>query len=206
MGEEIRITYESLFDILRREKNKDELQKLDSTFFDDVITYLEQKQEMIQQKVSAGMDDDQAKLQLQNIKKVIKEIYERRERKIANMALHKARLSDDMVLDMSSLLTEEQALYNELVDVLTNTRKDVLQAMLDIKRKTPTSENTPVQEQKDDNTAVTFLKAVPQFLGKNSKVHGPYQPGDTAELPPVIANILVSKGLAELSPEQAAPS
>ena len=44
MGEnEITITYETLFDLLRREKSRDELQSLSPTFFIDFIDYLKDK-------------------------------------------------------------------------------------------------------------------------------------------------------------------
>ena len=37
------ISYEILYDILRREKSKPELQKLDKTFFNDFKAYLKEK-------------------------------------------------------------------------------------------------------------------------------------------------------------------
>ncbi len=46
------ITYEVLFEILRIEKNREELQNLDSDFFKQVISYLCDKQKSFEAKES----------------------------------------------------------------------------------------------------------------------------------------------------------
>jgi DNA replication initiation complex subunit (GINS family) len=40
---DVKITYETLFDLLRREKNRNELQQLDPSFYLDVVSYLKEK-------------------------------------------------------------------------------------------------------------------------------------------------------------------
>ena len=44
---EVNITYETLFDLLRRERSRNELQELEETFYEDVKKYLEEKQNML---------------------------------------------------------------------------------------------------------------------------------------------------------------
>ena len=41
MAEDMIITYETLYDILRREKNRAELQELSETYLQDLINYLQ---------------------------------------------------------------------------------------------------------------------------------------------------------------------
>jgi len=213
MPQEIRITYESLFDILRKEKGREDLQPLDGTFFADVINYLNQKQEVLQQKASGGGGDElnTTLIQMNNIKKMIKELYERRERKIIGMAVHRARLTSDMIIDTTSLLPEEKQLYSNIVKVLQTQRKDVLDKVVSQKAptitpptpqpkiiNTPTPpEEKPAPKPSPDNTNIRFLKAVPKFMGKNMQVFGPFESGDTAELPTPFANLLIQKGRAE---------
>ena len=50
----IKITLENLYDILRNEKKREELQKLEDSFFLDVATYVREKQAYLEQK----KDDD----------------------------------------------------------------------------------------------------------------------------------------------------
>jgi len=44
--EEIVVTHETLFELFRREKSRDELQKLSATFFSDVASYIKSKKEL----------------------------------------------------------------------------------------------------------------------------------------------------------------
>ena len=48
--EAIRLTLETLYDILRNEKKREDLQKLEGTFFHDVVAYLGEKQELLKNK------------------------------------------------------------------------------------------------------------------------------------------------------------
>ena len=41
---EFNISYTTLFELLRREKDREELQKLQKTFFEDVKSYIQEKQ------------------------------------------------------------------------------------------------------------------------------------------------------------------
>ena len=64
--EDIRITLETLYDILRNEKKREDLQKLEDTFFIDVVNYLQEKNKLLDSKsdenelFAAGEKDDTA--------------------------------------------------------------------------------------------------------------------------------------------------
>ena len=111
MGE-VNITYETLFELLRREKNREELQKLDDSFLNDVLDYLNEKKqqlELLKTKNDLFAVDEKKKAEIQdeNIKKIIRELYERREKKIITIAIDKSRTSESVV-DTSTLLKEEK--------------------------------------------------------------------------------------------------
>ena len=64
----IAITYETLFDILRMEKRREDLQQLQPSFFDDTVHYLKQKKELIRKRDhESGIDsfDEIKKLSIQ---------------------------------------------------------------------------------------------------------------------------------------------
>ena len=76
-GKEINITYETLFELLRREKNREELQKLDNNFFLDVVNYLKDKKsalELPKNDIFAAEERRKAETQLENIKNILKAI------------------------------------------------------------------------------------------------------------------------------------
>src|SRR3989338_3323098 len=92
---DVNITYDTLFELLRREKNREELQQLPETFFADVVIYLREKNNVLSRNnddnVFSAEEKEKTKGQLDNVKKIIKEFYEKRERKIMEMAIFKSR-------------------------------------------------------------------------------------------------------------------
>ena len=117
-NKDITVTYDTLFEILRNEKTKEDLQKLHSAFFQDVVSYLTEKQNNLiehkdQKSLFESEEREKTLHQLGNIKKIIRDIYERRERKILNMALNKSKFPSS-IMDTASLLEEEKAFYDQI--------------------------------------------------------------------------------------------
>ena len=206
MGE-INITYETLFELLRREKNREELQKLDITFFSDVANYLKEKKEFLEQQrtkedLFAAEEIKKAEIQEQNIRKILRELYERREKKIINMAIDRSRTSASIV-DTAALLKEEKEMYEYLVDTLDRFRKGVLFSLLEAENPKLESKNIvkiDVEEKKEESDKprkVKFVHDVPKFIGENLEEYGPFEAAEAAELPKKIADVLVDKGRAE---------
>ena len=108
---EIHITYETLFDLLRKERSLEELQKLDIRFWQYVIDYLRER-EAFYEKTST-IEQEKTRIQLNNIKRIIKEIYEHRERKIVNVAVNVVRSDNAHFVDTKNMLGEEKVLFDE---------------------------------------------------------------------------------------------
>ena len=108
-AKEVNITYETLFELLKREKDTADLQKLDPSFFNDFVDYLNEKKKLLVKEDTLFSYDEKKKVekQIDNAKRIIKEIYERREKKILGIALTKSR-SKSSVIDTSSLLENEK--------------------------------------------------------------------------------------------------
>ena len=235
MGEEITITYETLFDLVRREKSREELQKLDTQFFDDVAAYLKDKIALVEEqkgKMFSDTEREKVIIQIQSIKKLIRELYERRERKILNLALTKAR-TEGALVDTSSLLEHENALFSDFNNVILKYRLSLLTTLInpqsqkkEVTVTTPSivaesqpivmeqpmvqqEETSPQQEQNEPtpldagpSIVVRFMHAVPKFVGKSLEGYGPFVEDEIAKLPKEIADILVQKGRAELFDEE----
>jgi len=209
---EVKITYETLFALLRTEKSREELQELDTNFFDDVIKYLNEKAEMFKRQegsLNAFMDNekDKEEKQIHNIKRIIKELYERREKKIIDMALNKSKTKTN-IINTATMMKEEKLLYEFLISTLDRFREGILINLLEGKQATLQKEeiktNNPEtktecegNEQNNGMLCVKFKHSVPQFLGKELERYGPYEEGDQVELPHEIADILINKGRVE---------
>jgi len=124
------ITYETLFELLRIEKNREDLQKLSPTFFDDVLVYLNDKRRAFESKQSQDLlfmsdEKEKTRLEIENIKKILKDLYDRREKKIVMTAINKARTGVALV-NTSSMLQSEKMLFDSLNTTLFEFRKNVL--------------------------------------------------------------------------------
>jgi DNA replication initiation complex subunit (GINS family) len=126
------ITYETLFEILRIEKNREDLQKLDDAFYDDVLLYLNERKGMLNNgsdPSSLVFGDDRVRLELENVRKILKDLYDRREKKIISLALNKSKTSMTIV-NTSSMLPSERAMFNSVSDSLNRFRDGVLCSVL----------------------------------------------------------------------------
>jgi len=148
----IRITYETLFDLLRREKNREELQRLDKDFYEQVLAYLKEKKEALSKKgdeLFVSAEREKLKIQFQNIRRIIKELYERREKKIINMAMTRARTGSD-VIDTSNLLLSEKEFFEEQVRLLSKYKEEVLNKILHLKELNNQKEEDKKEEKTDE--------------------------------------------------------
>lgn len=217
MTGEINITYETLFELLRIEKSRGELQKLDSDFFKDVLNYIKEKKESVESlkdktDLFAADERQKAEKQLQNVKKIIKDIYERREKKIIEAALDSSRMFSG-VIDRSALLEEEKKLFDSVLEVLNNFRKGILFSLIEAKqidiknekteekaeeeRKHTDTEKKQTEEVKKETMMIRFLHPVPKFIGKSLEEYGPFDKEDVANIPSELAELLVKKERAE---------
>lgn len=124
------ITYETLFDLLRKEKSQADLQELPKDFYGQAVAYLRQKERDVQQ--AGGFSSPTAQkvlLQFKNVQKILRELYERRERKIIEMALNRAR-SERNIIDTSLLLPEEQPFFEACASLLKETKGRILEPLL----------------------------------------------------------------------------
>lgn len=210
MGDEINITFETLYDLLRREKGKEELQQLEGSFFSDVVAYLQEKKGLVDRKTddddlfSVG-EKDKLEAELRNIQRILKELYGKREKKIIEMALNRSRTGSD-IIDTSALLIEEKKLYEQLVGLFDKFRGGVLlnlfkgQMPCIVEGEKPVVETSTEETKVDDNvekSKVRIINAIPKFIGKDLKVYGPFETGVEVELEKSLAELLVEKKRAE---------
>lgn len=201
MGERINITYETLFDMLRNEKRRDELQKLEKGFYEHLAQYIKEKEELSVSDQGSELfshaEQQKAVKQLENIRKLVRELYERREKKIVNLALISSRTGS--LIDKSALLEPEQQLFNELQGVFSKHRDSVLVHVLSARQPQIGAERAGSAPQLEavseckPTKLVRFLKPVPKFVGKELEVYGPFEEEDVANLPVEIADLLIKK-------------
>lgn len=216
MGDEINITFETLYDLLRREKGKEELQKLEDSFYREVVEYLREKISLLGKKstdddlFSVG-EKDKLEAELRNIKRILKELYDKREKKIIEMALNKSRTGSN-IIDTSALLEEEKKIYNNLVEIFDKFRVSILfnifkgQSPVFPKDRPVEAKPEPQKEQpqEDQNTetkvSIKIINSIPKFISPDLKVYGPFESGTEVMIEKRVAELLVEKKRAEFLP------
>ncbi|MBW2976566.1 hypothetical protein KY347_03920 [Candidatus Woesearchaeota archaeon] len=201
---EINITYEVLFELLKKEKDTTDLQKLGPNFLNDFVEYLNEKRDMLKKEDNLFSYDEKKKVekQIDNAKRLIKEMYERREKKILSIALTKSRTKSN-VIDTSAMLENEKKFFEEILKVLDFFRKETIDKIISggyaskAAAETDKKEEQIMPQNNDAAKLVRFIYPVPKFVGKGLEEYGPFAEEDIANLPTEIADILISKGSAE---------
>lgn len=164
------LTDETIRKIAEEERNTAGLSKLPDGFFDEVRAYVEKKEKMAR--------DESEKWAFDAVKRRLKTIFERRERKMLNSA-HGFIESGVVPEHMSD---EERKFFERVVECINEFQK-VREGRM---------------EKKDENLVlVTLLDNVSKFVGMNMKAYGPFIKGDIATIPAPNADLLMKKGLAE---------
>src|SRR3989338_1558349 len=190
----IKITLETLYDILRNEKKREDLQKLEDSFFLDIVSYLKEKRVFLENTQNsdnpfAAGEKEKLDYEIRSIQRIVKEIYEKREKKIIDISLNRSRTGSD-IIDTSSMLIEERIFYDKLLETLNTHRRGVLLRLLkgnfpdltlfpSTTAVKPNSELPPETFSTQDLTPdskvkIRIIHPVPSFIWKDLKVYGPY--------------------------------
>ena len=199
------LTFETLFELLRKEKINPELQKVEDEFYNLTSQYLEEKHAVLKTEQSSdsifSSDSKRTMLQLENAKKIIKELYEKRENKIVNLAMLSSRAN--IKETGTNMLKEEKRLYRELLELLDVYRDGILHNMLKskkilIKRKELLPKDIKTQQNESQNgKMIRFLHSVPKFVADDLNIYGPFEQEDMSFLPKKTANLLITRKRAE---------
>src|SRR4030042_6625566 len=109
---EVIITFETVYEILRIEKSRNELQKLDDDFFQKILRYMEEKTLILDslKEKEAEIEAKKTERQLDSFKKMLQELYEKRERKILDISLFCSRTVKKPP-EINNMLKEEKELF-----------------------------------------------------------------------------------------------
>ncbi len=198
MEENSIITYDKIYDLLRLEKYKKELQKLDMDFSIKVANYLKEKEAILEnqkgkESVFAENSIAKTKRQIENARAILNEFHERREAKIVQTALFNSRTGQKLQ-EAGNLLEEEYKFYIELVTLFSIYKEGTLNKT--IRGELPSFERPKLSEEKNEKH-LKFLAPVPEFLGEDMKTYGPYGANDEAVLPVKVSKVLIKNNIAE---------
>jgi DNA replication initiation complex subunit (GINS family) len=182
------ITYNELYDALRKERYSEQLQFIPKNFIKEVAIYLKDKKEIANKE-----NDDfseailKTKKQFENSIAIFKELILRRKKKILELAFIAAETGISK-RDFENMLAIEKECFDEIMKSLEKEDKKVAKIL----------KGTEDDDEKPKNRMIVFIKDTDGFLDLEGKKLGPFKKGDVANLPQEITNILIIDKKAEL--------
>jgi len=186
------ITYNELYDALRKERYSEQLQALPKNFIKEVAAYLKDKKEIANRR-----DDDftdtiiKTKKQFENSIAIFKELMLRRKKKILDLAFVAAETGISK-RDFENMLLVEKEAFDGIMKSLERSDKKISEILKGMEE----------GESKDKNKMIVFIEDVEEFLDMEANKMGPFKKGDVANMPKEIANILIVDKKAEAISEE----
>lgn len=182
------INYKTLRKIQQMEKNSPVLTKIGSDFYTVLSKYLKYLDSRLE-KESSSQKQMLLKEEIQNTKKIVTNIYEQREKKILLAAISKARRGNP---DLKNLVNAEKNLFNSILEMMIQSRRELLNKKLQEEKKTVKSEKES-EKQENANSIVRVVQDIPEFIGTDTKKYN-LRRGDVVSLPGDMGDTLSKRG------------
>jgi DNA replication initiation complex subunit (GINS family) len=178
------LSYNDLYEILRKEKYSEQLQPLPKSFLEQFSTYMKETRKKFSD-ISVGDFDDQVlreKKQYENAMTIFKELMLRRKRKILNLVFVAAE-TGIMKRDFNDMLLFERSLFERLVMSVEDADKSM-------------SESINGKPLETKNRMIIVKEDIEKFVDMQGEVIGPFNKGNLVNIDTKVAEILVDDGKA----------
>ena len=192
------MNYDEIMRLYRLEKSATKPIELDENFYDELAKVMEGEKALYLKSLK---DFSVSKARsFTNLKKIVEEFFDLREKKILNkalLALHSKEINEE------NLTSQERKTMRALLEIL-----QAHHVLLDGMFTEGKEKNEGAEKQKEgignagsdfNMLSLTILSDVQPFIGADMKEYGPYAVGQTAELPHKVANLLISRKLAKIN-------
>lgn len=175
--------YDELFEAWRKEHENPSLQSLPRDFYARLADYMRRIREERRMMDEESIRGKLIRREEENARKMIGELIRIRYEKIRRL------IAGGEIAPLAALTEEEENLYNNMsaqVEAYQSLIEDILQG-----RKPKIRHN-----EKRGVLVVRILKEIPQIIGVDMKIYGPFKPEDIAVLPEENAKALIKQGAA----------
>jgi len=176
----MRIDYDELRRIHRLEKNTSKLVEVEDDFIDLLTVFVEEEKKKYLASLKNFSSSDAR--EFANLKRIVDDIFQMREKKILNKALIAAHTKES---EDENMAVQEKETFKKLLKILSEHR-DLFDNLFGEKEK-----------REIELVCVKILKDVPTFVGTDMKEYGPFVEGEKVELPSKIARLFVTRKIAE---------
>src|SRR3989344_5136700 len=179
------ITYNELYEALRKERYSEQLQPIPKNFIKEIGAYLKDKKEIAEKKDDFFFEAIvKTKKQFENSIAIFKELMLRRKKKILELAFVAAETGISK-RDFENMLAVEKECFDGIMRSLEKSDKRIGEML------------KGTEEEKKRNKMIVFIEDTDEFLDLEGNTLGPFKKGDIINVPEEIANILLVDKKAE---------
>ncbi len=186
------ITYNDIYECLRKEKYSEQLQVLPKKFISEISSYIFEKKKLSAQEGEMFSEETiKIKKQIENAMSIFDELMMIRKKKLLGLVFVASETGINKK-DFENMLDFEKELFDEMIVLMKGAEK-----------KLNSQFNNKIIEQPVNELLklVLFLDKVEEFVGLNGEDLGPFHKGDIANIPAQIADILISDKKVEIVSE-----
>lgn len=179
------ISYNDLYEILRKEKYSEVLQTLPNGFLKDYAEYLASVKETAAKEEGSLMDSlGKSKKQLENSISLFRELILRRKKKLLNLVFVAAE-TGIMKRDYENMMQSERDVFEKLVKAFEDSDKEISAVVAG-----------KINKEAQKHRMIMFNQPVEQFVDMLGNTVGPFSAGELANLESEVSQILVTSGKA----------
>ncbi|RLG59768.1 MAG: hypothetical protein DRN95_01305 [Candidatus Hydrothermarchaeota archaeon] len=181
-----------LRELNRKEKTSPYLQKIEKNFYDELAALM--REVYIKREDCSEEELPKFLAELENLRNIIIELYEAREKKIVSNALYYVRTGEK--IELENLSKEEEKFLKKIVEIIKSHRENILDKTLKGKIE---DEKESKEEKKTEIPTITvrILKDLPPIVGIDGKIYGEFKVEDIVTLPKPNAEVLIRQGVAQ---------
>jgi len=189
--EDFMLDYNGLYEIVRKEKYSENLQKLDSIFLMDFAEYLKNLRGVASSNEDLFSDGvSHSKKQLENSIALFKGLILRRKKKLLNLVFVAAE-TGIMKKDYENMFDFEKKVFDCLIKSIESGDKELSSTLNGISNGGDSMKNK----------MIIFTEKIDEFVDMNGNAIGPFDKGELVNLDATVCDILVSGGKANFVDE-----
>ena len=187
------ITYNDIFEALRKEKYSEKLQTLSKKFVQEVSSYISEKRRIVSSENDMFSDEIvKTKKQLENSKSIFDEMMLLRKKKLLGLVFVASETGINKS-DFESMLDFEKEFFDKTMENVKEAEKKLSAQFV--------NGSGGVRNENNDLKLVLFLQDVEEFVDLKGDGLGPFSKGDIVNLSGDVANILISDKKVEMVSE-----
>ena len=191
------ITYNDIYEALRKERYSEQLQPLPKKFVQEVAEYIKEKKKVskqsdIEESDKALFSDEEAKIkkQLENATAIFNELMLLRKKKLLGLVFLASETGISK-RDFENMLDFEKELFDNLISSVQDSEKKLASEINN-------SHSVGDENLYKELRLILFLEDVDELIGMDGEALGPFKKDEIVNLPKHVADILIDDRKAEV--------